>query len=97
MVICYIIYSRKIDRFYVGASQESIELRLTKHNQKIYGDKHFTSQTDDWDAFYVIECKDIKQALRIEKHIKRMKSRVYIQNLIKHPGIVKKLLSKYAV
>ncbi len=97
MPICYIIYSQTIDRYYIGASQEEIEGRLDKHNKQSYGTKHFTSQTNDWQQYLVIDCESMKQALKIEKHIKRMKSRVYIQNLIKHPGIVKKLLSKYAV
>ncbi|MCU0441960.1 MAG: GIY-YIG nuclease family protein [Bacteroidia bacterium] len=32
MSICYILYSPSLDRYYIGASQESIADRLAKHN-----------------------------------------------------------------
>jgi putative endonuclease len=32
----------------------------------------------------------------IEEHIKKMKSKVYIQNLKKYPDMVKKLIAKYS-
>ena len=31
---CYILFSEKLNKFYVGATQESIELRIEKHNLK---------------------------------------------------------------
>ncbi len=36
------------------------------------------------------------QALAIEKHIKAMKSKIYIHNLKKYPEMIDKLLLKYA-
>jgi len=38
---------------------------------------------------------DYEQARKIEKQIKRMKSKKYIENLKKYPDIVKKLIEKY--
>jgi putative endonuclease len=42
-----------------------------------------------------IEYKSKKQALQIEKQIKNMKSKVYIQNLKRYPEMTIKLLGKY--
>jgi putative endonuclease len=49
----------------------------------------------DWQLFVVIECKSVKQARNIEAHIKRMKSRKYIENLLTHPEMTERLLSRY--
>ncbi|PXY38851.1 excinuclease ABC subunit C, partial [Flavobacterium cheongpyeongense] len=35
------------------------------------------------------------QALAIEKHIKDMKSKIYIENLLRYPEVINKLLEKY--
>jgi putative endonuclease len=45
--------------------------------------------------FLKIDCDSKKQGLAIERHIKSMKSKIYIENLIKHPEIITKLLEKY--
>jgi len=42
-----------------------------------------------------MECENKTQALAIEKHIKSMKSKIYIENLKKYPEMVTKLLIKY--
>jgi len=55
----------------------------------------YTAKADDWSIYYVIECESYPQAVRIEKHVKRMKSRVYFENLVKYPEISEKLKSKY--
>ncbi len=46
--------------------------------------------------YFSIEVENMTIALKIERYIKRMKSRVYIQNLIKYPEISMKLLEKYS-
>ncbi|MEQ8583078.1 MAG: GIY-YIG nuclease family protein [Marinoscillum sp.] len=90
---CYIIYSRSLNRFYIGET-EDIDLRIDQHNSGFY--KHaFTTQTQDWELFHAIKCTDRKQARLIELHIKKMKSRKYIENLKKHPEISEKLKIKY--
>ena len=50
----------------------------------------------DWEVYLKIECKSKEQALAIEKHIKKMKSKVYIQNLKKYSEMKFKLLEKYS-
>ena len=75
-------------------TQESIELRLLKHNQSFYG-LRYTSKTDDWELYFVIPCNSIEQAINIERHIKKMKSKKYIENLKMYPEISQKLLEKF--
>jgi putative endonuclease len=91
MVGCYIIFSKALDRYYVGYTQEPFIERLRKHNEHSYGMHRFTSAANDWEEFLFIECRDATQAIRVEKHIKKMKSRKYIENLKKYPEIIVKL------
>ncbi|MCU0328782.1 MAG: GIY-YIG nuclease family protein [Chitinophagales bacterium] len=95
MIGVYIIYSHKIDTFYIGITHEDIEERIQKHNIAFYG-KKFTAQSKDWELFHFIECNSVSQTIKIEKHIKAMKSRKYIQNLKIYPDISAKLLEKYS-
>jgi putative endonuclease len=68
---------------------------MDKHNRSAYGKNKFTSKASDWIVYYTIRCSSYGQAVRIEKHIKRMKSRRYLQNLSRYPEMVLKLLDKY--
>ncbi|MES2690576.1 MAG: GIY-YIG nuclease family protein, partial [Bacteroidota bacterium] len=95
MIFCYILYSPSLNRFYIGATQDGIEQRLIKHNQHQYGNNHYTAQTSDWHVFLTIQCTDYAQATKIERHIKKMKSSVYISNLKRYPEISEKLIEKY--
>ena len=93
MFAVYILYSPQIDRFYIGQT-EDIESRLQLHRQKSFKTS-FTAKTDDWELFLLVECSSRTQAILIESHIKRMKSRLYITNLKRYPSIVEKLKAKY--
>ncbi len=93
-MICYILFSPSINQYYVGITIESIESRLIKHNDAFYG-KTFTSKVNDWILYLEIPCECKQQLLKIEKHIKRMKSRTYIENLRKYPEIIIRLCEKY--
>jgi putative endonuclease len=79
MTACYIIYTPSFDKFYVGATQEDVQARLEKHNTKGY-DNTSTAYTNDWEIYLIIECGSYAQAINIERHIKKMKSKIYIQN-----------------
>ena len=94
MIICYILYSPKLDSYYIGMSQEQIADRISKHNTSFYG-AHYTSKTSDWELYHIIKCVTISQAMKIEKHIKKMKSIIYLKNLKKFEAIQLKLLEKY--
>ena len=95
MNCCYIIFSKKLNRFYIGVCQDNLNERILKHNHHTYGNHRFTAKADDWTLFLSIECESYSQAVKIEKHIKAMKSSLYIKNLIKYPDIIIKLKEKH--
>ncbi len=89
----YIIYSFKLDKFYIGETSD-LEKRLEEHKTGFYKNS-YTSKTQDWVLFFKINCKSKSQAIRIEKHIKSMKSKKYIHNIKRHLEISEKLKKKY--
>jgi putative endonuclease len=95
MPACYILYSKAINKFYIGATGETVSERLNKHVQGFYDNK-YTAIAKDWEIFLAIECMTTKQAFAIEAHIKRMKSRKYIENLKCYPEMIEKLLNHYS-
>jgi len=90
----YILFSRKRNKFYTGFTSFPIEIRHQQHLDKIFKGC-FTSISDDWEVFLEIKCESVEQGLRVEKHIKKMKSKTYINNLKKYPDMVLKLLTMY--
>ena len=90
MFFVYILYSPKLKRFYIGQTAQ-VDVRLEKHQEHFYGRKNFTTKADDWFVYFLIECSSRSQAMKIEKHVKRMKSQTYIENLKKHPEITGRL------
>ncbi len=93
MAFVYILYSKSLNKFYIGSCLE-LDERLNEHLNKQFVDS-FTAKTDDWDLFYSIGELEYKQARNIELHIKKMKSSVYIENLKKFDDISKKLRNLY--
>ena len=93
MNFVYILYSKSLDKYYVG---EAIDLqeRIKQHNSGFY-ETAYTKITKDWTLYHSIACNSRIQARKIEMHIKKMKSRKYIQDLKKYPDIAKKLNNKY--
>jgi putative endonuclease len=91
----YIIFSKSAQKFYVGETQDFNE-RLVKHNSGI-NKNAFTAQACDWEIQTLIACKNRKMALKIEKHIKGMKSKVYINNLINHEELREKLIARFSI
>ena len=71
------------------------QFRFEDHLHKVYP-RSFTSNSNDWQLFLLLENLSYAQARSIEKHIKKMKSKVYIQNLVKYSDIIVKLKERYA-
>jgi len=90
----YILYSKILDRFYIGQTQD-LDERILLHIEKQFKDS-FTSRANDWELFHTIPCISRTQAMQIESHIKKMKSRKYILNVKEYPEISDKLKIKYA-
>lgn len=93
MAIVYILYSHKLDSFYTGSCL-NLESRMKEHRAKTYADA-YTRKADDCELFYKIEDLAYQQARGIEIHIKRMKSKKYINDLLKFPEISERLVIKY--
>ena len=93
MYTVYIICSAHIDQYYNGMT-EDFDLRLSQHNTGYFKGAS-TKRANDWSPFYLIPTHNKSVALKIETHIKSMKSRTYIENLRRYPEITKKLLMKY--
>lgn len=89
---CYIIYSHRLDKFYVGET-ENFANRLEMHNK---GFSRFTSKASDWTLHILIPCNDKSAATKLERHIKSMKSRKYLEDLVLYPEMVNKLLERFS-
>ena len=63
-----------------------MKFRLEQHNLKEFS-KSFTRRADDWEVYFELTDLTYNQARKIEKHIKSMKDRVYIENLLKYSDI----------
>ena len=82
MAWVYILFSRKINKYYVGACKE-IDRRLNEHNT---GHSKFTSTGMPWELVFSENHEDLVSAKRRELEIKKKKSRIYIESLIRENG-----------
>ncbi len=79
MFVVYILYSDGLNKYYVGHTQDITD-RLQRHNQ---GRSKATKSGIPWKVVYKEVCKTKSEAYNRELYIKKQKSRVYIENLIK--------------
>ena len=78
MAIVYIIYSAKINNYYIGACT-NLERRLYEHN---IGHSKFTSTGIPGELKYTKQFMSLQDAKKSEQEIKNKKSRIYIEKLI---------------
>ena len=78
MASLYILFSRKLNKYYVGACSD-LERRMYEHN---IGHSKFTSKGVPWELVYQETFDDLVSAKRREAKIKKMKSRKYLEALI---------------
>ena len=93
MAYVYIMLSEKLKKYYIGSCLD-IHQRISEHQNKIFNNS-FTSKANDWILIYSLSDLDFLQARKIESHIKRMKSKKYIENLIKFSEISERLKELY--
>ena len=74
----YIIYSKKIDRYYTGVT-EDLAWRLERHNQ---GWGRYTKRGIPWKVVYEEKFVTKSDALKREREIKSRKRRSYIKYLL---------------
>ena len=74
----YILYSKKLDCYYVGATSDLCS-RLESH---LWMHKGFTSTAKDWELKYSEAFVHKSEAFSRERQIKKWKSRIMIEKLI---------------
>ncbi|EMR04162.1 GIY-YIG nuclease superfamily protein [Cesiribacter andamanensis AMV16] len=82
MYYTYIVFSEKLDKFYVGAT-EDLHRRMEEHNT---GRSPYTKTGSPWQLVWSREFKIRSEALAEERRIKGKKSRKYIEWLIDSAG-----------
>jgi len=80
MYYLYIIYSNKLDRYYIGHT-ENIDKRIIEHNT---GFSSYTSKAVDWILVYKEQFTERINASRREMELKRKRSRKYIEWMIQN-------------
>ncbi|MBA2250928.1 MAG: GIY-YIG nuclease family protein [Chitinophagaceae bacterium] len=86
MPFTYILFSEKLNKYYVGACT-NIQSRLYEHN---IGHSTFKKTGLPWKLVYSEEYDSLPDAKMREKQIKKMKSRKYIEDIIEN-GIASRL------
>src|SRR6059058_4802434 len=79
MCYCYILYSEKADKYYVGHSCDDLQERLRKHNSDHRG---FTGGWGDWKVVYCEPFSTKTLAYQREREIKGWKSKQRITVLV---------------
>jgi putative endonuclease len=76
----YIIYSERIDRYYIGETMD-LHRRLIEHNTGVFKGC-FTRRSADWSYALTIGFSNKSKAQQAERFVKRMNSRKFTENLI---------------
>ena len=78
MFYVYILYSKELDRYYIGQT-ENLDERIFRHTNS--GSKS-TKAANDWELKHQEAFNTRSEAVRRETEIKKKKSRKYIEWLI---------------
>ena len=78
MHYCYILYSEKLDKYYIGSTKD-VEGRISRHNSSKHG---FTSTGKPWILKYHESFPVKSEALKRELQLKSWKNRTAIEELI---------------
>jgi len=89
----YILFSEHLDKFYIGYSSNLRERLAFHNNAALYN--IWTNRGIPWSFYFSIENLTHRQAVAIEKHLKKMKSRTYLNNLKQYPELTSWLKKKY--
>ena len=90
MYFVYIIYSEKLNRFYIGTTDD-LDKRIEQHNSAFYPNS-FTSKGIPWVLKVHFTFEVSSHAYFAEKFIKRMKSNVFIRKIIEQPELFTEII-----
>ena len=80
MYYIYILYSVKSDKYYIGYTQD-IYRRIDEHNNIKFNT--FTHKHRPWEVYALFQVSDNKaEAIKLERFIKKQKSRSLILQLV---------------
>ena len=80
MFYIYILYSDSADRYYIGHTSDP-DRRLIEHNT--VEETKFTTKFRPWTILLAFEVSESRgDAIKVERFIKRQKSRTFIKKLI---------------
>ncbi|MFO7720510.1 MAG: GIY-YIG nuclease family protein [Gillisia sp.] len=88
----YIIFSEKMMKFYIGETSD-VENRLIQHNTHFFK-TNFTKGAEDWIVKLKFPTKSKVEAILLERFIKKMKSKKFIERIISEPFILTEILEK---
>jgi putative endonuclease len=83
MYFVYIIYSQKLDKYYIGFTAD-IEDRIVKHNRNSKG---FTNSGKPWILVYSESFESKNEAMGREKQLKAWKNKKRIKALVKSGSV----------
>ena len=78
MYYCYILYSTKLDKYYIGSTGD-LEGRLLRHNTSNQG---FTSTGKPWEIKYFESFETKSEAQKREVQLKKWKNRKVLEELM---------------
>ncbi|MGQ9621622.1 MAG: GIY-YIG nuclease family protein [Bacteroidales bacterium] len=78
MFVVYILYSKSLDRFYTG-STNNLDRRVAEHNRK---KGKYTDRGIPWSVVYTEYYNSVEEAKNREAYIKSKKSKKFISRLI---------------
>jgi putative endonuclease len=76
----YILYSSTLYKYYIGSCAD-VKVRLVRHNA---GATPSTKPGRPWILVHTEIFDSKTESLKRENYLKKLKSRIYIENLIKH-------------
>ncbi len=88
----YILYSAKLYRYYIGRSTDP-EKRLEFHNNPIEARK-FTARGIPWKMMFSYECESLEESVKIERYLKKQKSRLALERLIADPSLIHEIIKE---
>jgi len=89
----YILFSKGANKYYIGQSK-NVEERLSLHNNSDY--QSYTSKFAPWEIKLIMDVGENRGiAMRIEKYLKRQKSRKFIERLIESEELQNSILNRF--
>ena len=76
MIKVYILYSRSLNRYYIGHSSV-LEDRLLRHNT---GRSKYTKGGEPWDLIWESDCETRSEAMKLERRIKKRGAKRFLDN-----------------